>query len=282
MLTRLYSRVATINLSGDMHAIVPDLLIYLRRLNLNLKTTAEAYDNTRVRFFIGDWKDDRLKARRIFFHLMSRLGYLSELVGTVERRLIYKAVEEMGNEWSNLDRIMDARSSETRIAGCCGTCRYFRSQDPRGWAQIMANVVLYLDSVTGELDPDTYLILLCYNRIRVRLLQEIEGIQTRSGARVKFNPDKIICISEEDIPVTCPNCSRLTDDANVRSETRVRATRTFDARSQTQAREGGTHAVGTGISLKKVRETQVGSMHKGLAPAVITGFNYKPPASPAL
>lgn len=271
MMTKLYSQVSLINLSGNLHSVVPDLLILLRRLNRNLHATAEAYRDARIKFFIGDWREDKLRARRLFFNLMSRLGYLSELVGAVERRLIYKTIEDMGNEWALLDRIMESRCAETGTGKSCGTCRYFRCQDPKGWRQVMANVVLYLDAVTEYPDDDTYLLLLCYKRIRTQLLQEIGSAESKTGAARKFSPERILCVSDEDFPITCPNCSCLTDGSDTRVQTRVMPqgpTRLFGGqaqpRSQAQdARDRGTRAVGTGISLKRAKETQVHSLQRG-------------------
>lgn len=213
MMTKLYSQVSMINISGNIHSVIPDLLILLRRLNRNLHCTAEAYQESRIKFFIGDWKNDKLRARKLFFNLMSRLGYLSELVGTVERHLMFKAIEDMGRRWGALDRIMEEKCREESFKSSCDICRYFRSDSQNSWQQTMAKILISLDRGAEYDDPETYLILLCYKRIKTQLLREIAAIENKQGVGGTFSPDRILCISEEDLPITCPNCMLMTESS---------------------------------------------------------------------
>lgn len=256
MMTKLYSQVSMINLSGDIHAVVPDLLILLRRMNLNLNTTAEAYREDRIKFFIGDWKDDKLRARKLFFNLMSRLGYLSELVGKVERQLLFKAIEEMGHAWTSLDRIMEEKCRESEFKPGCGGCQYFRSESQTAWQQIMANILISLDKMADYDDPATYLILLCYKRIKTQLLREIAAIETKQGVSQKFSPDKILCVSDEDLPITCPNCMLMTES---RRNTEALPIRYRDPKTTRR------------ISLKRITDTRVCELrNRYLMPSSLT------------
>lgn len=212
MMTKLYNQVSMINLSDKLHYVVPDLLILLRRMSLNLRATAEAYRQERIRFFIGDWKDDKQRARKLFYNLMSRLGYMSELLGAVEKGLLYKAIEEMTEEWTALDQIMESRCNEGyRGDKCAVQERYFRSDSPNNWQQLMAKTVLSLSEDDSLDDPDTYLILLCYNRIRLSLLRVIDELQRKIGGSKRISPEKILCVSREDVCMSCPKCTFMTD-----------------------------------------------------------------------
>lgn len=210
MMTKLYSQVSTINISGNLHNVVPDLLILLRRLTFNLKTTADAYEESRIKFFIGDWKQDKLRARKLFFNLMSRLGYMSELLGGVEKRLLFRAIEEMTVEWSNLDGIMEGKCRERRCSVNCDTCRCFRSDSAQNWHGVMARTILELDA-KADYGAVSHLLLVCYDRIRKSLLAAIEAEERKAGAATRFSPDKILCVSNEEVPIACPTCAGMTD-----------------------------------------------------------------------
>lgn len=255
MMTKLYSQVSTINISGNVHNVVPDLLILLRRLTFNLKTTADAYQESRIKFFIGDWKQDKLRARKLFFNLMSRLGYMSELLGAVEKKLLFKAIEEMTAEWTSLDQIMENKCRERRCAADCDTCRYFRSDSPNGWHGIMAKNILDLDS-RADYGSVTHLLLVCYDRVRRSLLQAIEEVERKTGATGKFAPEKILSVSNEEVPISCPTCSVMTDTIRKGNTEIIR--RNYDPsyasdRAQTKPAPARTSAR---ISLRKVSETK--------------------------
>lgn len=210
MMARLYTRVSAINISGNVHDVVPDLLILLRRLTFNLKTTADAYQEARIRFFIGDWKQDKLRARKLFFSLMSRLGYMSETLGTVEKKLLYASIEEMTRQWVDLDEIMEDKCRRRRCSVDCDTCRYFRDENPTDWRTAMAKTILDLDA-RENCQPGTYLILLCYGRIKDALVKGIEELRGRTGASEKFSPDRILCASQDEVPIACPTCATAAD-----------------------------------------------------------------------
>lgn len=212
MMTKLYSQVSTINLSGSLHNLVPDLLILLRRMSLNLRATAEAYRQNRIRFFIGDWKDDKKRARKLFYNLMSRLGYMAELFGAAEKGLLYKAIEEMTEEWTVLDQIMEEKCNESLERDMSSShTRYFRSDSPNNWQQVMAKTILALGDDEELEDPDTYLILLCYNRIRLSLLKVVEELQKKNSTPKKLSREKVLCVSREDISISCPKCTLMTE-----------------------------------------------------------------------
>lgn len=211
MMTRLYSQVSTINISAGVQNVVPDLLILLRRLTHGLKVTADAYENERIRFFIGDWKSDKLRARKLFFNLMSRLGYMSELLGAVDKNLLYKSIEEMTAQWSALDRIMQDKCDVNNCNSGCYLCRYFRSDSEDNWQNVMAKIILDLDANAEYPDADTYLILLCYERIGKSFTKAIETLQRRNTVARRFSPSRILCVSNEEFPMTCPKCGRMTE-----------------------------------------------------------------------
>lgn len=211
MMTRLYSQVSMVSLSGGVQNVVPDLLILLRRLTHSLKTTADAYESERIRFFIGDWKSDKLRARKLFFNLMSRLGYISELLGAVEKNLLFKSIEEMTVQWSALDRIMEDKCDLGKCRESCRLCRYFRSDSPENWQMVMAKIILDLDASAEYPDADTYLILLCYDRIGKTFARAIDTLQRRKTVARRFSPSRILCVSGEDVAVNCAKCGQTSN-----------------------------------------------------------------------
>ncbi|MCC8189380.1 MAG: hypothetical protein LIP77_01920, partial [Planctomycetes bacterium] len=204
MMTRLYSQISMVDPASNLTNIMPDLLVLLRRLNYNLRCTVEAYRESRIKYILGDWVDDKVRSRRIFFNLMSKLGYMSELVSPVQKRFLLQAIEETGRAWSDLDKTMEQRCQESKCQRQCGQCRYFRNEHPGTWQQIMANILASLDKSGG--DPDTYFLVLCYKRIKQQLLHEIDAIEPN------FPAERILCVSEEDLPVTCPKCVLIRDN----------------------------------------------------------------------
>ncbi|MCD8352327.1 MAG: hypothetical protein LUC93_17120 [Planctomycetaceae bacterium] len=211
MMTKLYSQVSMINLSNSIHNVMPDLLILLQRLTHNLRTTATAYREERIRFFIGDWKTDKLRARKLFFNLMSRLGYMCQLLGPVDKNLLYKAIEEMSSEWRALDVIMERKCEASRCLYDCASCRYFRSDSVDNWQAVMAKTILELDEEANYPDDETYLVLLCYERIRASVLNAIHTLLRRTSGIRQFEANRILYVSNEDLPITCPKCGRMTD-----------------------------------------------------------------------
>lgn len=212
MMTRLYSQVSRVDLTDNPHAAVPDLLIMLRRLNGNLNCTSEAYRESRIKFFIGDWQDDKKRARKLFFNLMARLGYICESLGEVERRLLRETIDRMGREWNELDRVMENKCKESECQRRCGTCRHFRDENPDTWRRIMADTLVSLDDAAECRDPSTILILLCYKRMKAKLLQEVSLMKSRFGKATGFLADRIHCISDDELPITCPSCALMTKE----------------------------------------------------------------------
>ena len=273
MMDRLYHQVALVDLSGNLHTVVPDLLVLIRRLNRNLHCTAEAYREERIKNFIGDWKNDKVRARKLFFNLMSRLGYLSELVGKVERRLLYQDIEVMGREWAELDKIMEKNCSSGGLGKNCTLCGQFQSVEAEHWRHIMVNLLLYLNATASYPDDKTYLILLCYKQLRNKVLNQLAQMRELKDATRDVLATRILCITDEDQQPFCSACAHLT--ANTRVHERlpslkdtVPLLRPSSATSVKPAQSRST------TSLKKVMVTQVSELNRGLAPAAISGINH--------
>jgi hypothetical protein len=193
-----------------MNSIVPELLELLDRMRVNLRVTAEAYSRPNINFFGGDWKEDKLRARRIFFNIMSHLDYLSGMVGYEERGELYKAAEAMTAEWIALDTAMDEKAKEKKGHT---VCKYFRNRHPVSWKQSMADTILTLDEDAKYAGEDDFLVLLCFEKIKLLLLSAIEKSRWRKKIPGKFNADRILVISQEDVPFNCTTCLEMTDSA---------------------------------------------------------------------
>lgn len=259
MMAKLFTQVSTISLSGDAYNIVPDLTTLLRRLTFNVKATAVAYREGRIRFFVGDWKRDKIRARKLLFNIMSRLGYISELLAPVEKRALFRAIEEMTAEWAALDSIM-----ENRCPVNCGTgegatcsCDYFRCESPENWRNDMARIILRLDA--GEFSeyrqPGAYLLLLCYGRIKNVLVKMIGEVERKDGADRKFASDKILHVSDEEFPLSCPACTQISKELPDNNSTVIR-------KNYNPTQRPAPAAQTRRISLRKVSDTRTASLQQ--------------------
>lgn len=213
MMTRLHGQIAAVGMAGDPRGVTPNLLILLRRMRHNLRATSEAYELRRIRSFIGDWREEKLRARKLFFHIMSRLGHISELLEPVEKNMLYAAIEEITSEWAALDRVMSGTADGAR-GGACGACRHFRNFNPAARKRTMANAILALDETAERGDGDR-LLLICYERVRTQLLAAIAGIERRRNAKTRFDPERIVAVSGENVAVSCPTCATMADAGGV-------------------------------------------------------------------
>ena len=209
MMTRLYREVSNISMTGSLVHLIPNLHFMLKRLTFNLDATAQAYRESRIKFFIGDWQDDKLRFRKLFFNIMSRLGYICEFTGAMEKQALYEAIEDMTSAWTELNRIMEERAGP-RSANGTNTSMYFRSHHPVSWRQDMAKAIMSLNGAYAS-DQDTHLIVLCYKRIRDIMLKTIDDIEGKTGVAWKFPKEKILCVSDEEVPIACPTCTTMAD-----------------------------------------------------------------------
>ena len=235
MMTKFYSRISMLNVSSDMRDVAPPLLVLLKRLTHNLKVTADAYKHERIRFFIGDWKIDKLRARTLFSNLKARLDHISEFLSGAEKNLVFRSIREMAFQWAVLDGVMQEKCDENNCGANFRLCRYFRSESESNWQNVMAKILLDLDDCTEYPDDDTYLILLCYERIGRSFVRAIETLRERNAVDKRFSPSRIICVSNEELGITCPKCGRMTDSAGS-GDTEVIA-RDEKAQSPTERRE---------------------------------------------
>lgn len=215
MMTRAYSQISQINpIEGEADS-TKQLFALLHRFLFDIRCTSKAYQDQRIRFFIGDWREDKYRAERIFTNLMSRLRYLAGRLENEPREMLLDSSRALNYEWDGLGRILAARSARDGDPnGKRASCRYFRSLNASSWQHIMANIILTLDAKAEYEDEDTYLLLLCYSRIRNCIIRKITEMKSRTRASNGFDPEKILCVSNEDIPISCPSCMKMTESHN--------------------------------------------------------------------
>jgi ferredoxin len=220
MLTNLHGQVATINLSASLHNITPDLLILLRRMRTNLKVTADAYEQGRIRYFIGDWRDDKLRARKLFFNIMSSLGYITELLERVERNMLFSAIEGVTAEWTALDRLMDAMADERKCqAG--GVCSAFCDCSSAAWRRAMGQSLAAIHRTTDYSSVD-FLILLCHVKAKRQLVAAVEDALLEAGSEERPDPDRFLAVSREGMPMLCRKCAETACSEDLPGSTRLR------------------------------------------------------------
>ncbi len=213
-MTKLYSHVSKIQSQADLARQLRGLLFLLYYFTYEVVATCEAYEESRIKFFVGDWKQDRNRARRLFLNLQVRLAYIGDQVDPASRSEILELSEKLGAAWDHMREILDMRSGPTTVQDSCSRCRYFRSTNTACWQQIMAKAVLSMGGLEDCRDRDSYLMLMCYNRVKAQLVREIDKLERKYNVNDKFPADKILCISDDDTATGCPNCMTMVDSMN--------------------------------------------------------------------
>lgn len=211
IMATIFSHISRLPLAGRMAVEDVEMLAaMLHRFRKDLASTVDAYENGKVGTFVGDWKLDRVKASRIFSLLMIKLAKIYGRVFIPYRDQVREEMEELKNEWDRLFSMLDAMAGRGSVPGD-SPCRYFHSQDANTWRQTMAHIILSLNDSTAYQAPDTYLLLLCYTRVKLQLVRQIENIQHREHRTTRFRPERIICVSDDEIHMTCPICMRFSE-----------------------------------------------------------------------
>lgn len=209
--TKCYSEMSMLIMSGHSYNLVDDMLDLLRYLTPNFREIAKAYRDSRILYFLGDWKNDKLQCRKMLHSIMSRLGYICELTSAAERRRIYLAIKDMAAAWTDVEKVLGGDSRTRSFPHDRYTNKHFRCENPSTWRQAMAKSILLLDATNVYNNPDTCLILFCYKRIRNAFVQEIERMERKQFCRTTFDPEKLQCVHNDDIPIACANCTQMTD-----------------------------------------------------------------------
>jgi hypothetical protein len=205
MLAQLHNSIAAVDPSGNPRAATPELLLLLRRMRQNLRVTADAYEEERIGFFIGDWRDDKQRARKLFFNTMSGLGHVSERLERAERNMLIAAIEGVTAEWSALDRLRCAETGGRRCqAG--DVCGSFCDCGAGVWRRAMADSLVAIHDTTDYGSVDC-LIILCHGRAKRRLVNAVQHAIRDSGSTETIDPDRIAAVSEARMPPTCRKCS---------------------------------------------------------------------------
>lgn len=217
-MARLYGFVAKVQSQVDLARQLKNILFLLRYFAHELRCTSEAYEESRIKFFVGDWKEDRLRSKKLFANLQARIAYFGDYTGSESKRELLEVSQRLGGEWERLNRILDGRC-DLDAGGSgggvgCGNTRYFRSTNSGCWQSIMARSVMSLGGLEECAGPGCYLMLLCYARIKAQIIREVEALQRKYNVTGKFPAEKILCVSDDDVSVSCPTCMTMVDSIN--------------------------------------------------------------------
>ncbi len=207
MMAKLLFRLADREEESDADTAVSELADDLNAFHLALLSTRIAYDSGKMRFFIGDWKNDRDTVRNALIYLLDRLRDLSERAGPANRRVFEGLVGSTSGEGLSLIATLDNQIEEGRTGSSVRSCHYFRSMHAPGWRRVMARTAVVLDHGAHYRDDRTSLLLLCYRCIKQQLVTEIKGMGRKLTHERQFNPDRLLVVSEGDTPASCPDCS---------------------------------------------------------------------------
>lgn len=188
-----------------------EILTMLSRLANDLRCTRTAYESGRVNMFVGDWKQDRLKAEKVFAILMESLCWVYNRSFQPFRDRIRENLVELKERWEKLYALLDAKSADCAKDKSCAI-RYFHCSDSASWQKTMAQIILSVDDESVYESADAYLLLLCYTRLKTLLVRQIEDLQKRANTKKRFSEDKILCVSEGGGRMTCPMCMLFTDE----------------------------------------------------------------------
>lgn len=204
-MTQLYSGIFSIAQTGVVSGAAPLIIDMMEALREDLRVTSCMYRQPRMHFFYLDWREEKVRARRAFHNTMAQLRYVARMIGHGERKELYRAVEGLAAEWMELDRTLDAKAAKR---GGHTVCRNFRHKSPENWAQKMAGILLTIDEDDESREGDG-LILLCSGKVKRSLVAAASGIAQRLGK--KFDPDRILVVSDEDCGCSCPTCLEMAD-----------------------------------------------------------------------
>lgn len=209
MVTEVYARVAALTPARMAEGEFADIIGLLERLAGNFSAAAEAVEKANLQFFAGDWRDDCLRVRTLYLNLTSRLWFLGGGLNAAERDMFRQNMDAMHTEWVALVNTLEWRDRENPSGD--ERCRHFRSVHPSRWQQIMARIILSLDARATERRPGTFLMLLCFQRIRSQIMGEIDKLQKEATTHSEFRAEDILCLSSEYLPITCPKCRMTTE-----------------------------------------------------------------------
>lgn len=189
----------------------------LEILHNDLVCTLEVFESGQMGFFSGDWKTNRIKAQRIFTHLMDKLEKLHYFVWGPYLANLEDLMRSLDETWTKLCLLLDERCGSQEHDKGDDSTRYFHSSDIESWQKTMANIILDLSAKT-QIGDEEYLLLICCTKIKARLLKQIEQMQAKRGEPNIFNDNCILCVSDKDINSTCPHCARFSDEVLISSK----------------------------------------------------------------
>ncbi len=225
LLARSCSQMSMINMAGDIRTVVSDMNALQEQLAAAFLAMQRALTQSQAKFFPGDWKRDKQEARALLYKIITRIAYICEIVGAEDRKRILAVAKRMTETWANLVRVMDMRCREAGGTTMleCRQNRYYRSEKPATGTTDMARLIKSLHTATEYPTPETRLLLVCYKRVRQALIGAIGELERKSSAPQRFNPEKILCVFDNDLPITCPNCTRMTGASSSKTRTAIRS-----------------------------------------------------------
>lgn len=212
----MHGHIMRLPVSGrvtDGHLAV--IVLLLARFTNDLQSTVDAYETGKVKMFMGDWKLDRVKAYRIFASMAERLDDICNRCFDRYRPRLRAMIRDVKREWMRLYRMLDMKSGTAERREGDTMVRYFHCNDTKSWRRTMGSIILSMaEAFERDLraDVDLYLLLLCYTRLKTSLLTQIEELQQRQVSRIKFDEAKILCVSDQEIRISCPICVKFTDE----------------------------------------------------------------------
>lgn len=199
----------------DGKKITEDMLEFtaqiLQRVFVDIKSTRKALSSGDVNTFPGDWRGDRYKAAGIFSQLVMKANAIQQNSFSPYRQELEEILWGLKNIWEKLFMMLDGKYGQGTTPHASQT-NYFHGQDGNNWLTNMARTIMILNTATTYESEDTYLILLCFERIKTQVVDKIRELENKNFIRSKFDQDRIICVSDHKIALACPKCMKFTED----------------------------------------------------------------------
>ncbi len=198
----------------DGKKITEDMLEFtaqtLQRVLVDIKSTRKALSSGDVNTFPGDWRADRYKAAGIFSHLIMKANTIQKNSFSPYRQELEEILWGLKDVWEKLFMMLDGKYGH----GFTHTNQadYFHGQIANNWLTNMAKTVMSLNNAAIYDSEDTYLILLCFERIKTQVVDKIRELENKNFIRSKFDRDRIICVSDHKIALAYPKCMKFTED----------------------------------------------------------------------
>ncbi len=184
----------------------------LQRALGDIKSTRKALSSGEVNTFPGDWRGDRYKAAGIFSHLIMKGNAIHKNSFAPYRQELEEVLWRLKDVWEKLFMMLDGKYGHCITRDQPGQSQYLHGQDGNNWLTNMAKTITSLNNAATYGTEETYLILLCFERIKTQVVEKVRELENKNFIRSRLDQNRIICVSDHKISLACPKCMKFTEN----------------------------------------------------------------------